>query len=500
MKEKNIRRSGILMPISALDSPYGIGTLGEAAYRFADFLKSAGCTLWQVLPVGPTGYGDSPYQSFSAFAGNPYFIDLDLLVADGLLLKEELETLKNPKQIDYKDIYDTRFSVLEKAYSRFDKTEDDFVEFKKRESVWLDDYSLYSALKRHFGGVDQRKFPKSVRTKAGLAAYASQLENDRDFERFMQYKFFTQWQALRRYCNENGILIIGDIPIYTALDSADVMFSPELFELDKNGEPTAVAGCPPDAFSDDGQLWGNPLYNYDHHRKTGYDWWIRRIRISLQLYDMVRIDHFRGFSEYYAIPADEKTARNGEWRKGPGYDLFKALEKKLGRLPIIAEDLGQIDKKVRRLLKKTGFPGMKVLQFAFGGGRDDNRNKYLPHEYGKNCIVYTGTHDNAATRSWFKSLPQKEREYVCDYLGATDDDVVWKMITAAFASAARYAVVPMADILGQARSGRINLPGTLGKNWTYRITKTALSAKNADKLRRLNELYGRTQRRDGERK
>ena len=344
MKEKNIRRSGILMPISALDSPYGIGTLGEAAYRFADFLKSAGCTLWQVLPVGPTGYGDSPYQSFSAFAGNPYFIDLDLLVADGLLLKEELETLKNPKQIDYKDIYDTRFSVLEKAYSRFDKNEDDFVEFKKRESVWLDDYSLYSALKRHFGGVDQRKFPKSVRTKAGLAAYASQLEDDRDFERFMQYKFFTQWQALRRYCNENGILIIGDIPIYTALDSADVMFSPELFELDKNGEPTAVAGCPPDAFSDDGQLWGNPLYNYDHHRKTGYDWWIRRIRISLQLYDMVRIDHFRGFSEYYAIPAGEKTARNGEWRKGPGYDLFKALEKKLGRLPIIAEDLGQIDK------------------------------------------------------------------------------------------------------------------------------------------------------------
>lgn len=481
---QKIRESGILMPISSLPSPYGIGTLGKAAYEFADFLKKSGCSLWQVLPIGPTGYGDSPYQSFSVFAGNPYFIDLDTLINEKLLKKSDCEHLENPDFIDYHTQYQTRFDVLKTAFSRFNKNDEKYQKFLKKQQFWIDDYALFMAMKNHFGGKEWLKWGKI----SDLSSYREKLKNEIDFQKFLQFMFYKQWSALKKYCNKQGVKIIGDIPIYTALDSLDVYFSKKLFQLDKDNKPTAVAGCPPDAFSEDGQLWGNPLYDYKYHKKTGYKWWIKRIKHALKLYDIVRIDHFRGFESYYSIPYGEKTAKNGRWVKGPDYDLFKKAKRKLGGMNIIAEDLGFIDEKVQSLLDKTGFAGMKVLQFAFG---DDNRNKYLPHEYGYNHIVYTGTHDNQTTRAWFDECDKKTKKYICEYLNCDEKSVVSALIRTAIASTAKYAVIPMADILQQGKEGRINTPSTLGDNWVWRIGKRDLSDTLAKSIRVINETYGR---------
>ena len=488
MENNNIRECGILMPIASLHSPYGIGTLGHAAYEFADFLKKSGCTIWQVLPIGPTGYGDSPYQSFSVFAGNPYFIDLDMLCDFGLLTKSEID-LPDNDFVDYKAQYDHRFKILQKAFARFNVTEQDFVEFTQKHSWWLDNYALFMSLKNHFGGVEWQKWPDDVKSGELNEGLANNLKTECDFWKFLQYHFYSQWEMLKTYCNQNGIKIVGDIPIYTSYDSADVFFSPKLFQLDKDKLPTAVAGCPPDAFSQDGQLWGNPLYDYKYHKRTGYKWWRKRIAHALEMYDIVRIDHFRGFESYYSIPYGDKNAKGGHWVKGPDYDLFKKVKRKLGDLNIIAEDLGFIDEKVQSLLDKTGFCGMKVLQFGFG---DDNRNKYLPHEYPKNCICYTGTHDNQTTRSWFDECDEKTQKAVCQYLDCDEKTVVQAMVKAVISSVAKYAVIPLADILELDDTARINTPSTLGENWKWRVDGLSLNDENAQKLLKLNQIYGRT--------
>ena len=490
MKE-SIRECGILMPISSLHSPYGIGTLGLAASEFADFVKQSGAKLWQVLPVGPTGYGDSPYQSFSVFAGNPYFIDLDTLISDGLLKKDEVKGLRNPKQIDYKSQYDKRFAVLRKAFCRFAKKSEndkDYQKFLEEQSAWLENYAFYMALKNEFDGVEWLKFPEDVKSGKSLEKLREKTCEEQEFQKFLQFEFYKQWQSLHDYCKEIGVRIVGDIPIYTSLDSSDVFFSPELFQLDENKLPKAVAGCPPDAFSEDGQLWGNPLYDWEYQSGNNFEWWIGRIKHAFSLYDIVRIDHFRGFESYYSIPYGSKNAKKGKWVKGPDFSLFKQVKSQLGDVEIIAEDLGMIDKKVQRLLDRTGFCGMKVLQFAFG---DTNRNKYLPHEYDKNCVVYTGTHDNTTTRAWFDELTEREKKRVCDYLNCESDTAVESMIRSAISSNAKYAVIPMADILELGASGRINTPSTLGGNWVWRVGRRDLSKTRATKVRKLCEIYGR---------
>ena len=390
------------MPVFSLPSKYGIGCFSKEAYKFVDKLKKAGQSYWQILPLGPTGYGDSPYQSFSTFAGNPYYIDLKTLIKEGLLTKKECKAYdfgENDKEIDYEKIYRSRFKVLKKAYDRFEKNEE-FTSFINENDYWLEDYALYMAIKDRNNGVSWKEWeaPLRDRDEAALAQAREELAEEIDFYRFQQYEFDRQWKKLHAYANAQGVKIIGDIPIYVAFDSADTWASPKLFQFDENNNPTGVAGCPPDAFSATGQLWGNPLYNWEYHKETGYAWWIQRIAYCLKLYDVVRIDHFRGFDEYYAIPYGDETAVNGKWMPGPGMDLFRAIEAKLGRPEIIAEDLGFLTSSVLKLLEDSGFPGMKVLQFAFDARESSN---YLPHTYPTNCVVYTGTHDNDTTRGWY---------------------------------------------------------------------------------------------------
>ena len=417
-----MRTSGVLMPISSIPSPYGIGTMGKQARKFVDFLVKGGQKYWQILPICPTSYGDSPYQSFSSFAGNPYFIDLEYLCKDKLLTKKECESFQwgsNPKYVDYGIMYESRYALLRKVYARFTKKEpQDFEKFCENEKQWLDDYALFMALKDANGGQAWSNWDKSLRLreKKAMEEATEKYSEEIRFYKMLQYLFYQQWNALKTYANEAGIEIIGDVPIYVAGDSADVWANPDQFYLDENLEPIEVSGCPPDAFSDDGQLWGNPLFRWDVMKKDGYTWWTRRIKAMSELYDIIRIDHFRGFDSFYAIPAKDDTAKNGQWKQGPGMDLFCELEKKLGKLPIIVEDLGFLTPSVHKLLKDSGFPGMKVIQFAFDSREESD---YLPHTYTNHCVVYTGTHDNDTVMGWMKTAPKASVKYAKEYLNLT---------------------------------------------------------------------------------
>lgn len=490
-----MRTSGVLMPISSLPSQYGIGTMGKEARRFVDFLEKGGQTYWQILPICPTSYGDSPYQSFSSFAGNPYFIDLELLCKDKLLTKKECESYKwgkKPQYVDYGIMYVNRYALLRKAYERFSKkTPADYEAFCSKEAEWLDEYTLFMALKDANGGVAWSEWDDALkfRKPEAIAEAKEKYADDIAFYKMLQYLFFKQWTALKAYANEKGIRIIGDVPIYVAMDSADVWANPTQFYLDKDLNPIEVAGCPPDAFSADGQLWGNPLFRWDVMKKDDYSWWTKRISAMAKLYDIVRIDHFRGFDSFYAIPAKDDTAKNGVWKDGPGMDLFNVLEKKLGKLPIIVEDLGFLTPSVKKLLKDSGFPGMKVIQFAFDSREDSD---YLPHNYPQHCVVYTGAHDNDTVMGWMKTAPKDCVRFAKDYLNLTKEEGYnWGMMRAAWSSVADMAIVPMQDLLGLDSKARINIPSTTGGNWQWRATPEQIDNKLAKKLHKCMQMYAR---------
>lgn len=490
-----MRESGILLPVFALPSKYGIGCFSKEAYAFVDQLKAAGQSKWQILPLGPTGYGDSPYQSFSTFAGNPYFIDLETLIREGLLTRTECEACdfgEREDRIDYEKMYYNRFPVLKKAFRRFRKNAE-YEAFLKRNEEWLTQYCLYMAIKDSQSGKSWIEWPEEYRNRKpeALKKAEKELKEEIDFYRFQQFEFDRQWKKLHDYANKQGVQIIGDIPIYVALDSADTWADPELFQFDEENLPTAVAGCPPDGFSATGQLWGNPLYDWEYHKKTGYAWWRKRISYCFRLYDVVRIDHFRGFDEYYAIPYGEPTAVNGSWMPGPGLEFFQVIEEKLGHLNIIAEDLGFLTDTVLKLLKDTGFPGMKVIQFAFDSREAAN---YLPHTYTPNCVVYTGTHDNDTTRGWFHSVDKNCRSFAKEYLRkpALDEDTLsWDFIVMAMGSVADLCVIPMQDYLCLDESARINTPSTLGNNWMWRLKKGEVRDALLKEIYQVTKLYGR---------
>ena len=491
-----MRRSGILMPISAFSTKYGIGGLSKECYDFIDFLEKAEQSLWQILPLGPTGYGDSPYQSFSTFAGNPYFIDLDEFVENGLLTAKECEASfsgRNDDYIDYEKIYKTRFELLRKAYSKSNISKDaSFTEFCKENSFWLDDYALYMAVKNSFGGISWIEWDEDIRLRKQKAvqAYSKKYADEVEFYKFQQYMFAKQWAAVKKYANDKGISIVGDIPIYVAFDSADTWANPELFRLDENNYPTGVAGCPPDAFSATGQLWGNPLYKWEYHEETGFAWWMKRIEYCYKLYDIVRIDHFRGFDEYYNIPYGDPTAEFGKWDKGPGYAIFKTMKETLGKKEVIAEDLGFLTDSVLKLVKKTGYPGMKILLFAFDS-RDPS--DYLPHMYTRNCVVYTGTHDNDTVEGWIQTTKKADVKFAMKYLGVKRKaDIRPALIKSAFSCVADTCIIPMQDFLGLDNSARINMPSTLGGNWVWRISPDALTDELAAQIRDITILYGRS--------
>jgi len=492
-----MRKSGILLPVASLPSKYGIGSFSKSAYKFIDFLRDAGQSYWQILPLGPTGYGDSPYQSFSTFAGNPYYIDLETLTEEGFLTAEECEACdfgQDDRYIDYGKIYLSRFKVLRLAFERSNIDENnEFRCFVKENAYWLDDYALYMSVKGHFSGKSWSQWDDDIRMreKHALEKYREMYADEIKFYQYLQFLFSRQWSQLKQYANKNGIRIIGDIPIYVAFDSADAWANPELFQFDENMHPIAVAGCPPDAFSPTGQLWGNPLYDWEYHKKTSYSWWVKRIAYCFKLYDVVRVDHFRGFDEYYAIPYGSETAEKGSWEKGPGYDLFRELNKQLGKLDIIAEDLGFLTDSVLDLVRKTGYPGMKVLEFAF-----DSREKsdYSPHNYDRNCVVYTGTHDNETIVGWYNNLNEEDKQLAVDYLDIDverDSEVHWKFIRLALGSVADLAIIPMQDYLGLGNEARINKPSTVGQNWKWRLLEDDITDELTRKIRKLTKIYGR---------
>ncbi len=495
-----MRECGVLLPISSLPSPYGIGAFSKEAYEFIDNLKDAGQNYWQILPLAPTGFGDSPYQAFSAFAGNPYFIDLVQLIDDGLLTRQECDEMyfgNDARYVDYAAIYYSRFPILKKAYLRWkERTEihGQDVDQKLTEGLYEEtlDYCFYAALKKSFGEKSWSEWDEDIKLRRpeALARYKEELKEEIRFYEFQQMMFTRQWSALKEYAHSRGIRIIGDIPIYVAFDSADSWSHPELFQFDERCRPTGVAGVPPDAFSATGQLWGNPLYRWDYHKETDFAWWLRRIQYCFDMYDVVRVDHFRGFEQYYAIPADETTAMNGVWEDGPGYALFDAIRKKFGKLDIIAEDLGLLTPGVIELLEKTGFPGMKVLQFAFDG---NPKNEYLPLGYKKNCVVYTGTHDNDTLRGWYETMPQYAREFAARYMNSSTpwEEAHWDFIKLALSSVANLAVIPLQDYLGLGWEARINTPSTLGGNWEWRMLKGEFTPQIIARCRELNGLYAR---------
>ncbi len=491
------RVSGILMPITSLPSPYGIGTIGKDARKFARFLRSSGQKIWQILPVGPTSYGDSPYQSFSTYAGNPYMIDLDTLVSEGLLKKSQIKKFfwgDNDEKIDYGAIYFSRFKILRIAYENY-KLQDDqkaFRSFNRKNSFWLRDYALYMAVKNHFDNKAWNEWDDEdikQRKESAIRKYTRKFRDEINFYKFIQFEFFKQWEEFRTYVNSLGIKILGDMPIYVAMDSADTWAHPELFLLDENKRPISVAGCPPDYFSETGQLWGNPLYDWDYLKSTGYKWWFERIKSASKLFDITRIDHFRAFDTYYAIPYPSENAINGEWRLGPNIDFFNKMKEELGDIPIVAEDLGELFDSVKELLKKTGYPGMKILQFAFDGKPD---NDFIPSKYVENSVVYTGTHDNDTVIGWYNSAPAYERENCNKYLDIHEGDSInMKFIEAVYKSCADYAIIPMQDVLGLDSTARINTPSTLGGNWAWRISKNALTKEISDTLKELSVRYSR---------
>ncbi len=490
-----MRESGILMHLSSLPSPYGIGTMGKEAYRFADFLARAKQKVWQMLPVSPTSYGDSPYQSFSTFAGNPYFIDLDILCKEGLLKKSEITSLswgEDETCVDYAVLYQNRYPLLKKAAKRFfENPDEEYETFVCKETKWLEDYVLFMALKEENGGKPWYEWPDDVRYRSydALQATYARLYDEILFWRFVQYEFYKQWTALKSYVNDKGIEILGDLPIYVAHDSADVWANSILFMVDETRTPVEVAGCPPDYFSETGQLWGNPVYSWEAHRQTGFDWWVRRIDHATRVFDRVRIDHFRGFESYWAIPAGDKDATGGEWKKGPGMELFHRVKEVLGDRKIIAEDLGIITDEVRDLLKESGFPGMKVMEFAFTPNVESD---YMPHNHVQNSVCYTGTHDNEPLCAWLKSRTRSELTYMKKYLRISEnEDCADAVLAAVFASPANTAIAQMQDFLGLGAESRMNTPSTASGNWCWRMKKGQLTPAVSNKIKALTKLYWR---------
>lgn len=495
LKDKEIRRSSaVLMPIFSLPSPYGIGTLGKEAKRFIDFLCEAKQSWWQILPLGPTGFGDSPYQSLSTFAGNPYFIDLDLLIEDGLLEEKEVKSIKwfaREDKVDYGILYENRLALLRKAMERgFQKERAEIECFLSENERWLPDFALFMALKSHFGMKEWLSWDEDIRLRKPEAVerYKALLKEDIDFFIYIQYLFFKQWNEIKNYAHEKGIGIIGDLPIYVALDSVDVWSSPDSFQLDEKNVPIEVAGVPPDYFSENGQLWGNPLYDYETMGKKGYGWWIDRIDGAAKLYDVIRIDHFRGFADYWSVGFGEKTAVNGKWVKGPGMDLIGVLKSWFPDLSFIAEDLGAHSDATDELLSDSGFPGMKVLEFAF----DDSKfNSHLPHNYKENSICYTGTHDNSTLRGWLETADKDELKKAEKYLGLNEKEgYVWGIIRGGMSSVAKLFVAQIQDYLELPDSARINTPGTAEGNWTWRLTEE-LTDELAKKIAKLTLIYDR---------
>lgn len=497
------RAGGVLLSITSLPSKYGIGCFSKSAYDFVDWLKGAGQTYWQILPLGPTSYGDSPYQSFSTFAGNPYFISLEALVEEGVLTEAECEAADfgdKPGSVDYEKMYRARYPLLRKAYERSKISENqDYQRFVADNGWWLGDYALFMAVKDRFDGAPWTEWAEDIRLRwpNAMDYYHRELYFDVEFQQYLQYTFYMQWMKLKNYANDRGIRLIGDIPIYVAMDSADTWAHPELFQLDENNVPLAVAGCPPDGFSAIGQLWGNPLYRWDYHRDTGYEWWISRLEYCFRLYDVVRIDHFRGFDEYYSIPYEATTAVDGHWEKGPGMALFARVEEALGRREVIAEDLGYVTDSVRELVRSSGFPGMKVLEFAFDSRDSGCANDYLPHNYGENCVAYTGTHDNETIQGWFDSISTEEqemaREYLCDSR-TPKKELNWAFISLIMRSSARNCIIPMQDYLGYGNECRMNKPSTVGINWKWRLTGEELTEELKKKLYDMARRYGRLAR------
>lgn len=497
----NFKRSGgVLLHPTSLPGRYGIGDLGPQAFRFVDWLVSTGCSLWQVLPLGPTGYGDSPYQCFSAFAGNPYLISFDALIEDGLLAEDDFASMPKLAEasVDYGQLIPWKLYLLEKAFSRLPSTSQEyraeFKTFQTENASWLDDYVLFMAIKEANGGGPWSDWDEAIRKRKKNALDKARAEHANAIIRhsFYQFLFFRQWNRLRDYAHNKGITIIGDIPIFIAYDSADAWANPKLFFLDENSLPTVVAGVPPDYFSATGQLWGNPLYKWSAHKKTGYEWWIERLRSVLDLVDIVRLDHFRGFAGYYEIPFGSPTAETGRWMTGPGKDFFETLYPALTQtkgetMPIIAEDLGVITPDVVELRNSFRLPGMKILQFGF----DNPANPFLPHHYPKNCVAYTGTHDNDTVRGWYDTAPETERDLARRYLGTDGSDIAWRMVRSVWSSVAVYALAPMQDLLDLGGEARMNFPSRLGGNWEWRMSEADLSESLASRLRELNELFSR---------
>ena len=502
------RRAGILMPLFSLPGKYGIGSFSKEAREFVRFLKEAGQSYWQILPMGPTGYGDSPYQSFSTFAGNPYFIDLDTLVEEGLLLEEELSDLSfsdSEESVDYGKLYKLRFPVLEKAVKRFLARLEAETESKRKDKAEAE-MEGETELKP-FAKTDAECFSFKAEKEAyltflsdnahWLSSYAEfmakKLPYSADFHKVCQYLFIKQWKSLKDYANSEGIQIIGDIPIYVSLDSSDVLDHPSLFQLTENGEPSAVAGCPPDAFAENGQLWGNPLYAWEKHEEEGYKWWISRMKHCFSLYDIVRVDHFRGFDEYFSIPYGDENAKRGHWEAGPGMKLFHAMEQALGKKEVIAEDLGYVTDSVKKLVKDSGFPGMKLLEFAFDSRESGD---YRPNTWTKNTVCYTGTHDNQVLKDWFLEILPEDREMAADYSGKSVEellkmDYVDFFIKMTLDSVSNTAIIPMQDYLHKGKEARINTPSKLGNNWSYRFAKEDFSKSVAEKIRKMTEESGR---------
>lgn len=489
------RSCGILLHISSLPSCCGIGALGREAYEFVDFLVAAGQRYWQVLPLGHTGYGDSPYQVFSMFAGNPYFIDLDTLARDGLLLREELEAVSwgdDPEAVDYGAIYAHRGGLLHKAFGRCAQDMQAALwAFRQKQGAWLEDYALFMALKEHFGMRPWTEWDEDIRLHRSEAAgrYRTLLEEACAYFVFLQYLFFSQWERLKAYAAEKGIRLIGDLPIYAAYDSADVWSRPEYFLLDEERRPIAVAGVPPDFFSDDGQLWGNPLYRWDVMEQDGYALWMDRLEMAQHMYDVIRIDHFRGLASYWRVPYPNLTARSGEWVRGPGEKLIDAMRARFPELDVIAEDLGYLTPEVFALRNYAGYPGMKVLEFAFDRREPSN---YLPHTYTNNCVCYTGTHDNATLAGWLNEIPALDAAYAAEYAGLNErEGAVWGLIRAGMSSVADLFMTQMQDYLGLDNHSRMNVPGTVGGNWRWRMKPGAASPALAEKLVHIARLYGR---------
>lgn len=498
----NERTAGVLLHISSLPSDTGIGNFGASAYRYIDFLNASGMSVWQICPLGPTGFGDSPYQCFSAFAGNPYFIDLQPLVDEGLITHDEYGQLAElPRDhVDYGALYQTIWPILRAAYQRFkDSKKKQFLDygslakFRTAQSHWLDDYALFVALKESFGGICWLDWPAEYRDAASAKKQkkSSEVADTADAHIFYQYLFYAQLAKLRAYAGTQGVEILGDAPIFVALDSSDVWASPELFQLKKDGKPKAVAGVPPDYFAADGQLWGNPLYDWSAHEKTQFAWWIQRIKSNLEFYDIVRLDHFRGFESYWSVPAGETTARNGTWTPCPGLKLFEAIREACPDAKLVAEDLGVITDEVNELRKATGLPGMAVLQFAFGGEAD---NAYLPHNYDRNCVAYSGTHDNDTSIGWYQSIDDSMQDHVRRYLNVSGEEIAWDLIRAAIESSAHLAVFPLQDLLSLGSEARLNTPGAPTGNWQWRYQPHQLEQLQKDSAAYLREhlaLYGR---------